>query len=126
MKIFYKKDYEEQLKTNIGLNTLYQKLSADLDKANEDNLYLKNQLELKEADEKEKNEKIEELKKNNKILEADISMQKEIINANCEAYDTLKKELEKLKEKGVTLPKKIRATKAKAQTLKETVRPIKR
>lgn len=105
-----------------------------IDKVNENDKNLEKIIELKDrvnVQEKliENQEKdIASQKETIKNLTSEINKLVKFKNEN-ESLDKelkkVKKELTDLKEKGVVMPKKVPATKAKPQTMKETVRPVK-
>lgn len=115
---------------NMLVETVEQKskLEEDKNKLLGEKIELKDALAIRDKLASEQEKDIANNKETIKNLTSEINKLVKYKNEN-ESLDKelkkVKKELTDLKEKGVVLPKKVPATKAKPQTMKETVRPVK-
>lgn len=115
---------------NMLVETVEQKskLEEDKNKLLGEKIELKDALAIRDKLTSEQEKDIASNKETIKNLTSEINKLVKYKNEN-ESLDKelkkVKKELTDLKEKGVVLPKKVPATKAKPQTMKETVRPVK-
>lgn len=99
MKIFYKKDYEEQLRTTESLSIRNQKLSVELKKEKETNELLSQRFSIKKAENTKLEEKVKELKVEIKKLISEKDDLSQELQNSMEIIENLKGDLKQAQER---------------------------
>lgn len=99
MKIFYRKDYEEQLRTTENLSIRNQKLSVELKSEKETNNLLKQEVDLKKSENTKLEEKIKELKAEIKKIRLEKDKLNQELQNSKEIIENLKGDLKQAQER---------------------------